>query len=138
MSGVLKNKRSFSELEFYQNAFQLRTELTRFVLSEKNVPKSYRLYFSLPMKSKLTALMDNIVAANTIYPKNEHELEQRRDYQTKAIITCEQILQELQYMMSVLSINVDRMNPIVEMILKEVALLKAWRKTSKVFGQEGH
>jgi len=96
MSSVLKNRRSISELEFFQNAIALRTELTKFILNDKNVPKSYRLYFALPMKSKLTALMDNITAANTIYPINEHELEQRRDYQTKAIIVCEQILQELQ------------------------------------------
>jgi hypothetical protein len=81
--------------------------------------------------------MDNITAANTIYPINEHELEQRRDYQTKAIIVCEQILQELQYMISVLPINVDRLNPEVEMLLKEVALLKAWRKNSKVLQSKG-
>jgi hypothetical protein len=137
MSSVLTNRRSISELEFFQNAIALRTELTKFILNDKNVPKSYRLYFALPMKSKLTALMDNITAANTIYPINEHELEQRRDYQTKAIIVCEQILQELQYMISVLPINVDRLNPEVEMLLKEVALLKAWRKNSKVLQSKG-
>ena len=136
VSNVLKNRRSISELEFYQNAIRLRAELTRFILSEKNVPKSYRLYFALPMKQKLSELFDNITAANTIYPSNEHELQLRRDYQTKAIITCEQILQELHYMISVLPINVDRLNPEVEMLLKEVALLKAWRKSSKVLRQK--
>ena len=134
MSSVLKNKRSLSELEFYHNATMLRAELTRFVLSEKNVPKSYRLYFALPMKTKLTELFDFITGANTIYPKSDHELEQRRDYQTKAIIVCEQILQELQYMISVLPINVTKLDNIVEMLNKEIALLKAWRKNTKVLG----
>lgn len=136
MSNVLKNRRSISELEFYQNAIRLRTELTRFILSEKNVPKSYRLYFALPMKQKLSELFDNITAANTVYPTNEHEVEIRRDYQTKAIITCEQILQELQYMISVLPINVNKLESVTDMLLKEVALLKAWRKSSKVLRQK--
>ncbi|MDL2318552.1 hypothetical protein LJC74_05690 [Eubacteriales bacterium OttesenSCG-928-A19] len=121
-----------SELEFYQNATQLRIELTRLVMNEKHVPKRYRFIFAQPIITMLRNLMNGIIAANTIYPTNDHELEQRRDYQTRAIIHCEQLLQELQYMMTVLPIGAETLRPATERIVAETRLLKAWRKTNKV------
>ena len=132
MSNVLRRKRSVSELEFYHNAEELRVELTRFVMSEKNVPKKYRFVFAQPVVNMLRLMMNNIIAANTVYPTNEHELEMRRDYQTKAIINCEQLIQELQYMMAILPIGADQMKSIAERMITETRLLKAWRKSNKV------
>ena len=132
ISNVLARKRSVSVLEFYKNAQELRSALTRFVMSEKHVPKRYRFVFAMPTIELLNALFNNITMANTIYPINEHELQMRRDYQTKAIGNCEQILQMLQYMLETLPINADKLSPIVEMIEKETALLKAWRKSNKL------
>ena len=132
MSNVLKNKRGVSELEFYHNATLLRQSLTQFVMNDKNIPKSYRFVFTFPMTKKLIELFDNITAANTVYPKTEHEVEIRRDYQTKAVITCEQIYQLLQYAISVLPINANRLLTVIEQLDKEIALLKAWRKTTKI------
>lgn len=92
---VLKNKRSESQLEFYHTATLIRTELTRFVRNDKVVPKRWRPVFSFPMVEKVIKLFDCIIAANTIYPQNLREAERRRDYQSQAIITAEQILQLL-------------------------------------------
>ncbi len=50
---------------------------------------------------QLDELLDNITDANTIYPINEHELEVRRDYQTKAIGNCEKLIQIMQRLMEV-------------------------------------
>lgn len=126
---VLKNKRSQSQLEFYHTATVLRSELTRFVMNEKNIPKRYRPVFTFPMVEKLIQLFDCITAANTIYPQTDHEAEMRRDYQTKAIITVNQILQLLQYLLTTLPIDADKLQPITELLLKEEALLKGWRKS---------
>ena len=86
---VLKNKRSESQLEFYHTATLIRTELTRFVMNEKIVPKRWRPVFTFPMVDKVIKLFDYITAANTIYPQNLREAERRRDYQTQAIIVVE-------------------------------------------------
>ena len=136
ISNVLARKRSVSVLEFYKNAQEIRSTLTRFVMNEKHVPKRYRFVFSMPTIELLNALFNNITMANTIYPINEHELQMRRDYQTKAIGNCEQILQMLQYMLETLPINADKLSPLVEMIVKETALLKAWRKSNKLPAQK--
>lgn len=125
---VLKNKRNQSQLEFYHTATVIRTELTKFVMNDKNIPKRWRPVFTFPMVEKLIALIDDITAANTIFPMNIHEAEMRRDYQTKAIITVEQILQLLQYLLSTLQIDPDKLQPVVELLLKESNLLRGWRK----------
>lgn len=130
---VLKNKRSESQLEFYHTATLIRTELTRFVMNEKIVPKRWRPVFTFPMVDKVIKLFDYITAANTIYPQNLCEAERRRDYQTQAIITVEQILQLLQYMLTTLSINPDKFQPVTELLVKEAALLRGWRKSDNKF-----
>ena len=108
---VLKNKRSESQLEFYHTATLIRAELTRFVMNEKIVPKRWRPVFTFPMVEKIIKLIDYITAANTIYPQNLREAERRRDYQTQAIITVEQILQLLQYILTTLPVNPDKFQP---------------------------
>ena len=125
---VLKNKRGESQMEFYHTATLARAELTKFVMNDSIVPKRWRPVFTFPIIEKVIALIDNITAANTIYPQNMHEYEMRRDYQTKAIINVEQIIQLLQFMLSTLPINADKFQPITELLMKEGALLRGWRK----------
>lgn len=125
---VLKNKRGESQLEFYHTATLIRAELTRFVMNDNIVPKRWRPVFTFPMVEKVITLIDMITAANTIYPQNMHEYEMRRDYQTQAIITVEQIVQLLQFMMTTLSVNPDKFQPVTELLMKESSLLRGWRK----------
>lgn len=74
-------------------------------------------------------LIMNITAANTIYPVYESELLERRNLQNRAIGNCEQLLQEMQYVISVVPVNANKYMRYVEMIDKEIALLKGWRKS---------
>ena len=125
---VLKRNRSESHLEFYHTASKIRSELTKFVMNEKIVPKRWRPVFTFPMVDRAIRMMDNIVAANTIYPQCLREAEMRRDYQTQAIITVEQIFQLLQFMLNTLPIAPDKFQPLTEMLVKEGQLLRGWRK----------
>ena len=84
--------------------------------------------FTFPIIEKVIALIDNITAANTIYPQNMREYEMRREYQTKAIINVEQIIQLLQFMLTTLPICADKFQPVTELLMKEGALLRGWRK----------
>ena len=78
-------------------------------------------------------MMDNITAANTIYPQNLREAETRRDYQTAAIITVEQIFQLLQFLLETLPIDPDKFQAVTELLVKEGALLRGWRKADYKF-----
>lgn len=132
MSNVLLRNRSVSELEFWKNGSDIRAVVTQFLMRENNVPKRWRPVFTFPGIDLARRLMEEITAANTIYPTTEQEVEQRRAHQTEAIIVCEQIIQHLQWLVDTLPVKVSSLADIVEMINREIALLKAWRKTSKV------
>lgn len=130
---VLKNNRSESQLEFYNTATLIRAELTRFVMNDKVVPKRWRPVFTFPMTEKVIRLVDCITAANTIYPQNRREAEMRREYQTQAIITVEQILQLLRFMLDTLPVDPDKFQPVTELLVREAALLRGWRKSDNKF-----
>lgn len=132
MCSVLLRNRSLSNLEFFKNACELRAEFTKVVMSTKNVPKSYKFIFAIPSTDLLKELMSNIIAANTIYPINEHEIQLRRDFQTAAICNCEQIFQTMEYMADTLPIDINKFKKTVELTLKEINLLKLWRKANKI------
>ena len=96
-------------------------------------------HYRVRMLAELDALLDNITDANTIYPINEHELEVRRDYQTAAIGNCEKLIKIMQRAMVALPVDVNKLLPYVDVIDKEVALLKGWRKAnSKIKKRLGH
>ena len=79
--------------------------------------------------SLLSDMMHNIIGANSIYVVSESDFHERRRLQTGAIITCENLLQEMQYIIHVIPCNIEKFMPYVEMIDREVALLKGWRKS---------
>ncbi len=75
------------------------------------------------------SMIMNITQANTIYPTNEYEYYDRRNYQNHAIGNCEQLLQEMQYIISIIPVDANKYLPYVKMITKEIQLLKGWRKS---------
>ena len=77
----------------------------------------------------LRDLIKNITCANTIRITNKEEYYLRRNYQNQAICDCENLLQEMQYVLFVCHPNAEKYMPYVDIIEKEIALLKGWRKS---------
>ena len=124
----VKIVQEYPKMELFFNKYtRMQEEIrTRDVVSEYPYWLVFR--FRDEMMDLLKQLIDNITDANSIYPINLHELEVRRDYQTAAIGACEKMLQELQYIIEVLPVDANKLLRYVDMIDKEVALLKGWRK----------
>jgi hypothetical protein len=146
---VLKKKRGLSKLEFYHHARKMRKELTMLVLRDFGIHSRGAKFkadtgsqqpegfydelledFSRNIRHLLRNLIMNITAANTIYPVNDLEVQTRRQYQTAAIINCEQLLQEILYCEDVLPVKVSKFIPYIEQIDFELSLLKGWRKAN--------
>jgi len=146
---VLKNKRGLSKLEFYHNARRMRREITKLVLRDFGIhsrgvkfkedtgsqqPEGFYdeliAEFSRNVRLLLRNIMWNIRAGNTIYPVNAAELSERRIYQDRAIIACEQLIDEIQYCEDVIPVKVSKFIPYIEQIEFELKLLKGWRKAN--------
>ena len=149
---VLKNKRHLSKLEFFNTALKLRKDITNLLLMDFGIRDKIRrvkvpdsdkeltiieeypewliTHFRQNIMLILRNLLHHITAANTIYPVNLAEVQARRIYQTKAIVNCEQLLQELQYCADIFPVKLTKFLPFVDSIELEIKLLKGWRKST--------
>ena len=77
---------------------------------------------------KLRELIMNITMANAIFITSEREYDERRIWIDRAIGNCDQLLQEMQYVIKILPVDIEKLMPYVELIKQEIALLKGLRK----------
>jgi hypothetical protein len=148
---VVKNKRGLSKMEFYHTARKLREDMTNMLLRDFGVRDKVRKIktddnievtiieeypswlinsFRESIMNLLRDLMKNITAGNSIFPINDDELRLRHQYQTMAIVNCEQLLQEIQYCADILPVKLEKFMPYAGNIEFEIQLLKGWRKSS--------
>jgi hypothetical protein len=138
-------------MEFYNNGRQLREDITKMLLRDFGIRDKIRKIkteenlevtiieeypawlitsFRENMLGILRSMIMNITAGNTIYPVCDDEARLRRQYQTGAIINCEQLLQEMQFCADVFPVKLEKFLPHVEKIEFEIQLLKGWRKST--------
>lgn len=81
----------------------------------------------------LRNITEEVYVANSIYPSTYEELVERRLHQDRAIGQCCRLMQELQYAMETLPVDVNKYLHFAEMIQTEITLIKGWRKSDNKF-----
>lgn len=133
MSNVFVRNRNETDLVFLVNGQNLQIELTKYIMKEKFLPKKWRYIVGQNIISKVDELMDNIIAANSIYPITEHELEIRKSFQTLAITNCYQLQNKiLRIEKCIDTVKINDLSVIIELLNKETTTLKSWKKSSKL------
>lgn len=146
---VLVKDRKESKFEVFHNAFNLRRTITNLALEdfgyvstekwkERETEKQYKrrmgFYKFFLAESRvymiglLRELGKEITFANKIFPTNMVEFEERRLHQSRAVSICHLIIQELQYIIETLPVNINKFMEPTKQINKEIELLKGWRK----------
>lgn len=74
-------------------------------------------------------MIHEIFLANEIYQQHLCECDERRLHQDLAIGYCENLIQELQYVITTLHVNIEKYETITKMIVHEQQLIKGWRKS---------
>lgn len=75
----------------------------------------------------------HVYIANSIYPTCREELVQRRLHQDEAVGQCYRLVQELQYAIETLPVDVDAYLRFADNIQTEINLIKGWRKSDNKF-----
>ena len=75
----------------------------------------------------------NLVAANSIFPVNMTEFEERRLCLDRALQACNKLQQELQYIVETLPVDVNKYTNIVLEVEEEYHKIKALRKSDNRF-----
>lgn len=76
----------------------------------------------------LRDLSKNIIYANSIYATNLSELDERRNYQNKAIGNCFDLKNEIENIVQQMSIDLNKIT-FIDKLEKEIKLLKGWRQS---------
>lgn len=159
---VLKSKRKASQFEVFHHYYKLRREITGLLLrdfgfskeksgkrmQDKEAPTEYdkrvmernSAFEEWFIMDERTVVIDclrkigtELFLANSIYPTCQEELTQRRLRQDYAIGQCYRLVQELQYAMETLPVDVNKYLRFGEMIQNEINLIKGWRKSDNKF-----
>lgn len=107
------------ELNIYQKKIDKnKAFINWFIVDERNT-----------IMNCLRQINQEIFLANDIRPIYMEELTERRLHQDNAIGYCECLMQELQYVIETLPVNVNVYFTLAKIIDQEIALLKKWRRS---------
>lgn len=133
---VTKGNRRDSSVEFDNNYFKLHDDAVRLIRNKFGASKDIREeavnYIKVASSKILSDILDigkYIRIANSIYPKNKTELEERRVHQDKAIGLCYDLLTKYQLIMRTLGTKDDKYTVETGNIVHEINCLKAWRSS---------
>lgn len=133
---VLKSQRRESKFEVFHNFYYMRKELTSLIFRHLGY-KGNDEFFKWVINGESQTIMRNlaeaqryITMANSIFPTNLVECDERRKLQDYAIGLNYAILQELQFVLETIPpIDKNKYVHFVDIINKEIKLLKGWRQS---------
>ncbi len=120
--------KSFDELDEKQQAYYLRLKKRWEAFDEWFIEDERKV-----ITNCLRAITREVYMVNSIYPTVREELVDRRLHQDRAIGLCYTLVQELQYAIETLPVDVDQYLRFGEAIQTEINLIKGWRKSDNKF-----
>ena len=135
MSGVYMRNRNLSSFEYFNTAVAIRNDVTRLVTS-RDVPKSYRFIFAVPMAETARSVVFNLVKADAFYPNTVRNVDERKRYMTLALADLNQLYQDMQSLLTMgLPIKAARLEGILDRIDSDIKLIKGARAGVKLIGK---
>ena len=135
MSGVYMRNRNLSSFEYFNTAVAIRNDVTRLVTS-RDVSKSYRFIFAVPMAETARSVVFNLVKADAFYPNTARNVDERKRYMTLALADLNQLYQDMQSLLTMgLPIKAARLEGILDRIDSDIKLIKGARAGVKLIGK---
>ena len=127
--------RNLSSFEYFNTAVAIRNDVTRLVTS-RDVPKSYRFIFAVPMAETARSVVFNLVKADAFYPNAARNVDERKRYMTLALADLNQLYQDMQSLLTMgLPIKAARLEGILDRIDSDIKLIKGARAGVKLIGK---
>lgn len=127
--------RNLSSFEYFNTAVAIRNDVTRLVTS-RDVPKSYRFIFAVPMAETARSVVFNLVKADAFYPNKARNVDERKRYMTLALADLNQLYQDMQSLLTMgLPIKAARLEGILDRIDSDIKLIKGARAGVKLIGK---
>ena len=134
---VIANKRGLSSMQFYKTAMDLSRDIAKDLLAKlsdtdkvPDCPAYFVRYIRTRILNELTAMMENIVRGNSIYPTTLEELAMRKQFQNNAIGYCNAINATLNYAVSLFPKSLHTFIKYADLLDHEQHLLRRWKQSN--------
>lgn len=126
---VLVKDRGESVMEFMNTAFELEKFTIQACHRENVIPKRYRLSKGMDLMRSANIIGNNVVYANSIFPKTREEHKMRAKYQRSAIREIQIMLKDLRLVSEILPIKDTTLEEWTGLLLKEEGSIKSWMRS---------
>ncbi len=130
---VYAKDRKTTKLQYIVTAQKLQVAVIQYLMNDNHVPKKWRYMLAQDAILKVSELLDNVVASNTIFPNTEEKLTLRKKYLQQALINCYQLENKMLCMVrTIQSVNAENLKQITSLLFDEVNLIKGASQNAKI------
>ena len=130
---VYAKDRKTTKLQYIVTAQKLQVAVIQYLMNDNHVPKKWRYMLAQDAILKVSELLDNVIASNTIFPNTEEKLTLRKKYLQQALINCYQLENKMLCMVrTIQSVNAENLKQITSLLFDEVNLIKGASQNAKI------
>ena len=130
---VYAKDRKTTKLQYIVTAQKLQVAVIQYLMNDNHVPKKWRYMLAQDAILKVSELLDNVVASNTIFPNTEEKLTLRKKYLQQALINCYQLENKMLCMVrTIQNVNAENLKQITSLLFDEVNLIKGASQNAKI------
>lgn len=130
---VYAKDRKTTKLQYIVTAQKLQVAVIQYLMNDNHVPKKWRYMLAQDAILKVSELLDNVVASNTIFPNTEEKLTLRKKYLQQALINCYQLENKMLCMVrTIQSVNAENLKQITSLLFDEINLIKGSSQNAKI------
>ena len=126
---VLARNRSTSAMEFLNTAHELEKFTIEACHRENVIPKRYRLSKGKDLMESAKIVNNNVIYANSVFPRTKAEYQRRIKFQKRAIMEIQIMLKDLRLLSEILPISDSVLEKWTGYLINEEGYIKAWMQS---------
>ena len=128
---VLARDRSTSAMEFLNTAHELEKFTIEACHRENVIPKRYRLSKGKDLMESAKIVHNNVIYANSVFPRSKAEYQRRIKFQKRAIMEIQIMLKDLRLLSEILPISDSVLEKWTGYLINEEGYIKAWMQSDR-------
>ena len=128
---VLARNRSTSAMEFLNTAHELEKFTIEACHRENVIPKRYRLSKGKDLMESAKIVNNNVLYANSVFPRTKAEYQRRIKFQKRAIMEIQIMLKDLRLLSEILPISDSVLEKWTGYLINEEGYIKAWMQSDR-------
>lgn len=128
---VLARNRSTSAMEFLNTAHELEKFTIEACHRENVIPKRYRLSKGKDLMESAKIVNNNVIYANSVFPRTKAEYQRRIKFQKRAIMEIQIMLKDLRLLSEILPISDSVLEKWTGYLINEEGYIKACMQSDR-------